>query len=92
MNITTKFDIGGKVWTRLVYPTFNMGNFGDFLLPIEDPVTVSAIYIVKTDKTESIKYKFNEISEICNEDEVFSTFEELKNYCNEYNSFVSKKR
>lgn len=69
-----------------------MGIFEDFLLPIEDSVTVSAIYIVKTDKTESIKYKFKEISEICNEDEVFSTFEELKNYCNECNSFVFKRR
>lgn len=92
MNITTKFNIGDKVWTKTNSPIFINGQFMDSFIPLEMPLTIRKIEIVVTNAVEGIMYGFKESSEMRIEREIFSSKEELQRYCYEFNSKVSNKR
>lgn len=91
MNITTKFNIGDKVWTKTNSPIFIDGQFIDAFILLEIPLTIIKIEIVVTNAVEGIMYGFKESSEMRIESEIFSSKEELQRYCYEFNSKVSNK-
>lgn len=81
INLTTKYDLGQKVYMCKTALDFSRGYFIDVMVPDSTPYTITSIRTHNYPGYASIYYRLDGKQESYREDKLFRTMEEVQAYC-----------
>lgn len=84
ITISTKYEIGQKVYLCKTETTFKDGNFINATVPDMNPYVITSIRVHQyANGYASIYYRIDGKQNSVREDQVFNSIEELKSFCYE---------